>query len=220
MAEFFGALDDMEQGRVVTHRWSATARRLHDDFRTSVGFVNGKRCLGGFLELLCHCHFVVAAEGADLGWPEVTLPVVPGMEGCHWPLRKARPEDRSRLLAMLLSGRPVKAADARGWLVDFAGPLDEAVRAAWRFASGEGKAREVEAGALEGVPADVPGVPEAGSAATIAARKAIRDTVARSCAVGLSEALAVQADLAADFLASKECRNGAVGADRARTMDV
>lgn len=218
-AEFFGALDDVEQGRAITHRWSATARRLHDEFRTSVGFVNGKRCLGGFLELLCHCHFLVAVEGADLGWPEVTLPVVPGMEGCHWPFRKARREDWPRLLAMLLSGRPVKAAEARGWLVDFAGPLDDAIRAAWRFAGGEGKAREVEAGRLEGVPSDVPGLPEAGPA-TAAARKAILDTVARSCAVGLSEALAIQADLAADFLASKECRQGAVGANQERSLRV
>ena len=66
-----------------------TARRLHDEFKVSVGFVAGKRCLGGCLELLMHCHYLVAVEDALLGMPEVTLPVVPGMEGCHWPFRKA-----------------------------------------------------------------------------------------------------------------------------------
>lgn len=218
-SEFYGALEDVEKGRAITHGWSATARRLHRDFRTSVGFVNGKRCLGGFLEAMTHCHYVVAVEGALLGWPEVTLPVVPGMEGCHWPVRKAPPESWPRLLRMLLTGESLKASDAVGWLVDFAGPLEEAIRAAWRFANGEGKAREVEEGPLPGVLGDVPGLPEAGPG-VMAARKAILDTVARSCAVGLSEALAVQADLAADFLASPHCRKGVVGAERARAMDL
>ena len=68
----------------MSRRWSATARRLHDEFAVSVGVVNGKRCLGGMLELMMHCHVLIAVEGAQLGMPEVTLPVVPGMEGCHW----------------------------------------------------------------------------------------------------------------------------------------
>jgi len=33
--------------------------------------------------------------------PEVTLPVVPGMEGCHWPFRKADPSDHKKLLGAI-----------------------------------------------------------------------------------------------------------------------
>ncbi|MDZ7619194.1 MAG: hypothetical protein U1E05_19520, partial [Patescibacteria group bacterium] len=51
-SEFFPALFDAEQGRRLAATWSATARRLHNEFRVSVAFVGGKRCLGGFLELL------------------------------------------------------------------------------------------------------------------------------------------------------------------------
>ncbi len=70
--EFYAALDDVEAGLAITHGWSGTARRLHDDFRVSVAMVPSKRCLGGMLELLTHCHYLVAVENARLGWPEVT----------------------------------------------------------------------------------------------------------------------------------------------------
>ena len=92
-ADFFSALDDIEERLAITSGWPATARRLHDDFAVSVGFVPRKRLLGGMLELLMNCHPLVAVEDARLGWPEVSLPVVPGMEGCHWPFRRA-PRDR------------------------------------------------------------------------------------------------------------------------------
>ena len=79
--EFFPALETTEAGESLSARWSATARRLHTEFQTSVAVITGKRCLGGMLELATHCHFVVATNGTSLGFPEVTLPVVPGMEG-------------------------------------------------------------------------------------------------------------------------------------------
>jgi enoyl-CoA hydratase/carnithine racemase len=117
-----------------------------------VGFINGKRCLGGMLELMAHCHYLVAPEDAQLGMPEVTLPVVPGMEGCHWPLRKAQAKDRTKLVSMLLTGTPVRAKDAVGWLVDFAGPMPQAMKTAWQVASNGDhglKRRTVEQKALE-----------------------------------------------------------------------
>ena len=72
--EFFPALENEAAGTAIAASWSRTARRLYDDFEVSVGLVNGKRCLGGMLELLLHCKYVVAAEEAELGMPEVTLP--------------------------------------------------------------------------------------------------------------------------------------------------
>src|SRR6185295_11241370 len=165
--------------------WSRTARRLHDEFRTSVGFLNGKRCLGGMLELFLHCHHLVAVDSVSLGFPEVTLPVIPGMEGCHWPFRKARREDWPRLLDLLLTGKPVRAGQAAGWLVDVAAPLEEALQAAWRLASGDGASerRRVEERPLAGVPEALPAPAETGNAAADVARRAIYDTVVASCSV-------------------------------------
>ncbi len=219
-SDFYAALEDPDKGRAITRGWSATARRLHDDFDVSVGFLGGKRCLGGGLELMMHAHYLVCVDGVQLGWPEVTLPVVPGMEACHWPLRRAPAADRAKLVAMLLGGRPVKANDAVGWLVDHAGPINDALAMAWTLASGDdhGVARRpLHADRLGDVPTDT-GVPTAGSPATAGARAAIIDCIERSCAVPVAEALGVQADIAADFLAGELCKRGAVGMEYAKTM--
>jgi hypothetical protein len=66
----------------------------------------------------------------------------------------------------------------------------------------------------------LPDLPAAGSPATAAARDAISHVVQRSCAVTLAEALDLQADLAADFLASKLCARGVVGTEYKKTMKV
>jgi enoyl-CoA hydratase/carnithine racemase len=205
----------------VAATWSATARRLHDEFRVSVGFVNGKRCLGGFLELLMHCHYLVAVEDAVLGMPEVTLPVVPGMEGCHWPFRKADPAQWPKLVGLLVRGTPVKAKDAVDWLIDYSGPMQKSLDTVWSLATTGGAAglllRSLDEGVLEGIPPDV-GVSASDNPATEAARKAIMESVRSSCSVPLSEALDIQARHSADFTVTSSCKEGNIGAERARTM--
>jgi 3-hydroxyacyl-CoA dehydrogenase len=184
--------------------------------------VAGKRALGGMLELLTHCHYVVANDGASLGMPEVTLPVVPGMEGCHWPLRKARSADRGKLLHLLLSGRAVAAPEAVGWLIDYAGPMSDALAVAWKLATG-GKhgliRRELESGSLD-VGSDVSGLPAAGSPESEAGRSAIMECIQQACAAPLTEALGIQARLSAAFMVSDACRSGVVGSDYAKTVRV
>src|SRR5262249_7033630 len=169
---------------------------------------------------LMHCHSLVAVDDARLGWPEVTLPVVPGMEGCHWPFRRAPRDQWPRLLHLLLSGAPVRASEAVGWLVDAASPLNEALKTAGSLATGAGgpAQRGLESGALMGIPADVAGLAPADGPGTEAGRAAIARCVAQSCAVPAAEALALQARLAAEFLNSKPCRDGRVGAEDARTV--
>ncbi len=222
-SEFFPALSDVAAGEAVSSTWSRTARRLHAEFATSVGVITGKRCLGGMLELMTHCHYVLATDGTQLGFPEVTLPVVPGMEGCHWPFRKATAAQWPRLVQLLLTGRPVVAGDATGWLIDFAGPVDAVVSTAWALASGTdaGVARRAFVdGALTGIPSDVPGVSGAGGPATEAARRAIMETVQASCGALLSEALAIQSAHSARFMVTDHCIRGIVGAEFAKTMKV
>ena len=218
--EFFPALRDVEAGMKIAGGWSATARRLHSEFECSVSFVPGKRCLGGMLELMMHCHFLAAADGASLGFPEVTLPVVPGMEGCHWGLRKAADADRPKLLALLLGGAPVRAGKAVGWLVDYAGPMDEALGIVWKIARGDHATpkRALREGALPGSFEAPAGLAEAAGPATVAARKAILECVRASCSASLSEAVGIQARHSSEFMTTEWCRRGAVGAEAARTQ--
>ena len=220
-SEFFSALDDEAEGRRVAAAWSATARRLHNEFEMSVGFVNGKRCLGASLELLMHCHTLVAVEDAVLGMPEVTLPVVPGMEGCHWPFRKADQTQWPKLVRLLLEGTPVKAKDAVGWLIDYAGPMPESLATVWSLATTGGVTgvplRRLDEGVLAGIPADA-GVKASDNPATEATREAIMESIRCSCSVSLPESLDIQARHSAGFTVTSCCRKGSIGADHAKTM--
>jgi enoyl-CoA hydratase/carnithine racemase len=222
-SEFFPALEDTRAGQELAARWTASARRLHTDFATSVGVLTGKRCLGGMLELVTHCHFVVAVKGTQLGMPEVTLPVVPGMEGCHWTFRKAQRQDWPKLARLLLSGQSVRAEDAVGWLVDHAGSLEDVLATAWALASGAGRGparRTLAEGALTGLPDGAADLPAATSPSTDEARKAILDCVRASCGASLADALAIQAKHSAEFMRTNACRKGRVGEEYDRTWRV
>jgi enoyl-CoA hydratase/carnithine racemase len=221
--EFYPAMENAEAGIAISRDWSATARRLHDEFKTSVGFVNGKRALGGMLELMTHCHYLVAVDSAQLGFPEVTLPVVPGMEGCHWPFRKADKKNWPELHRLLLEGRPVNAGDALGWLVDYAGSLDESIQTAWKIAVGGDhgiKRREFADAPLEGVDKTLPSLSAAGSPGMEAGRKAIVEAIRASTAVPVGEALDLQAGHSGRFMTSKSCRKGVVGTLYQKTVKI
>lgn len=219
-SEFFPALYDAGQGYRLAATWSATARRLAGEFNVSVGFVSGKRCLGGFLELLMHCHYLVAIQDAKFAMPEVTLPVVPGMEGCHWPFRKAPRDEWPKLVNMLLTGAPVTARDAVGWLIDAAASMQEVLETVWLLAS-TGVAglprRTLDEGPLKDVPTDA-GIPASDNRAVEAARRAIMQSIQDSCGAPLSEALDIQARHSADFFVTPSCRDGTIGVERGKTM--
>jgi len=223
VTEFFPAIEEEEDGFRVSSSWSRTARRFDEEFGVSVGVVSGKRCLGGMLELLMHCHYLVAVEGARLGMPEITLPVIPGMEGCHWPFRKASPDDWGKILNLLLSGEAVRASEAVGWLIDYTGSLEEALSMAWTLATGGPGAparRGVEAGPLEGVPSDLPHLPDTGGEMGRAARKAMVACIQGACGTPLPEALELQARHSAAFMTSSACKKGEIGGQYSKTMAV
>jgi len=210
-SDFFPAMEDAEQGVIIARAWSRTARRLYDDFAISVGLVNGKRCLGGMLELLMHCRYLIAVDGSMLGMPEVTLPVVPGMEGCHWPFRRCDSKSWPLLLDLLLNGRPVKASNTIGCLVDFSGSLEDSIQIAWNLANGRGPGipeRSLATDALERVSENLPPLsPAVGEAG----RRAIIETIEAACSTPLSDALDVQARHSGNFMGSKACRHGVIG---------
>jgi enoyl-CoA hydratase/carnithine racemase/3-hydroxyacyl-CoA dehydrogenase len=246
-AEFFPAMEDLDSGLAITRAWTTTSRRLWEDFQVSVAFVSGKRCLGGMLEMAMHAHYLVADQGTRFGWPEVTLPVVPGMEACHWPLRRADAEGRKQIVEMLMTGRPRKAEECVGWLVDYAGPVEEALHTAWVLARGDGAApaddgttsnpvgdagssspsiarrplTEVPMPEVDGEMARVlEAIPAPESPQTEGGREAIADCIRASLAVDAGQALEVQARLAAEFLAGPVCAKGVVGGAYQKTVKV
>lgn len=219
-SDFFPALEDESKGLEISESWSMTARRLNDEFKLSIGFINGKRCLGGFLELMMHCHYLVSVDDADLGMPEVTLPVIPGMEGCHWPFRKTDAKNWPKLLSMLLTGKSVKAGSAVGWLVDYAGPMDAALKTVWKIATGGDHKlvrRGVEEAPLKAIPKDVR---ELAGGELAFAQQAIFDNIRHSCEASLAEAVTIQAKHSAGFMASKACLKGTIGSAFTKTMKV
>jgi enoyl-CoA hydratase/carnithine racemase len=222
-SDFYPAMTDEAAGVAIAADWSRTARRLHTDFRESVGLINGKRCLGGMLELMIHCHWLVAVDGCRLGMPEVTLPVVPGMEGCHWPFRRMAREHRLRLLAMLLEGGQIEAGDGVGWLVDFAGGLHDALGVAYEMAAGRDHGvgrRGLEEGPLDGVTDAVGELSAAASPGMDAGRKAIMDTIRAATGASLGEALEIQARHSGGFMMSKACQSGVIGSAWKKTTMV
>ncbi len=222
-SEFYAALDDVEMGSKVSGAWSRTARRLNDDFEVSVGFVDGKRCLGGMLELMMHCHYLVAVEGAALGMPEVTLPVVPGMEGCHWMFRRSTSDHWPKALYLLLSGMSVKADKTLGWLIDYTGSIEDSLQTVWKIATGGDhglQQRPLVEGVLTGVPNDVSGLPAPDGELAEAAHKAIVDTVQQSCGATLADALVIQIRHSAEFMISQACQKGQIGTEYTKTMAV
>lgn len=222
-SEFFPALETRDRGYDIAFNWSKTARRLYKEFEVSVGFIAGKRCLGGMLELLSHCHFVIANDDVRLGMPEVTLPVVPGMEGCHWPLRKAGSDHWPQFMKLLLRGKAIKAKEGEGWLVDYVGPMEAALAKAWKIVTGGDHGltlRKVQEGPLEGIPQDMGELADSGDPMTDEARRAIFKTLQEACKATLEEALSIQANHSADFMQSKACKKGFLGTTYQKTMVV
>ena len=44
-AEFYPALEEKQKGFEIASGWTRTARRLNDEFKVSVGYLQGKRAL-------------------------------------------------------------------------------------------------------------------------------------------------------------------------------
>ncbi len=92
--------------------------------------------LGGGCELAMLCDFIIAAETARFGQPEINLGVMPGIGGTQ---RLTRLVGKSKAMDMMLTGRQMDAAEAeRSGLASRVVPADklieEAMSAAKRIA--------------------------------------------------------------------------------------
>ena len=92
-----------------------------------IAAINGN-ALGGGLEIAMACHYRVAAQGVNVGLPEVQIGLIPGGGGTQ---RLPRLIGLQNAMEMITSGRPIKAEKglARG-VIDEVVPADKLLDAA------------------------------------------------------------------------------------------
>ena len=118
---------DAYKGDYITRNWEAIRSIRKPVIAAVSGFA-----LGGGCELAMMCDFIIAADNAKFGQPEIKLGVIPGAGGTQ---RLPRAVGKSKAMDMALTGRMMDATEAeRAGLVSRVVPfdklLDEALGAA------------------------------------------------------------------------------------------
>ena len=111
---------------------------IEDSPKPVIAAING-HCLGGGLEIAMACHYRIAAQGVDIGQPEVKIGLFPGAGGTQ---RLPRLIGFPDALQMIATGNPISAEEGlKKGALDEVVPadqlLDQALKAARRFISGE-----------------------------------------------------------------------------------
>lgn len=109
---------DAYRGDFITRNWE-TIRSIRKPVIAAVsGFA-----LGGGCELAMMCDFIIAADNAKFGQPEIKLGIIPGAGGTQ---RLPRAVGKSKAMDLALTGRMMDATEAeRSGLVSRVVPLDK-----------------------------------------------------------------------------------------------
>ncbi|MDM0020535.1 enoyl-CoA hydratase [Variovorax saccharolyticus] len=126
------SFQDVYKGEYITRNWE-TIRQIRKPVIAAVsGFA-----LGGGCELAMMCDFIIAADNAKFGQPEIKIGVIPGAGGTQ---RLPRAVGKSKAMDMALTARMMDATEAeRAGLVSRIVPYEklaeEALGAALTIAS-------------------------------------------------------------------------------------
>ena len=109
---------DAYKGDYITRNWEAIRSIRKPVIAAVSGFA-----LGGGCELAMMCDFIIAADNAKFGQPEIKLGVIPGAGGTQ---RLPRAVGKSKAMDMALTGRMMDATEAeRSGLVSRVVPFDK-----------------------------------------------------------------------------------------------
>jgi enoyl-CoA hydratase len=130
-------MSDKTYAEMFSQDFFGDAARRIEQFRKPIIAAVAGYALGGGCELAMLCDFIIAAETAKFGQPEINLGVAPGIGGTQ---RLTRFVGKSKAMEMILTGRMMDAAEAeRAGLVSRVVPADklveEAMAAAAKIAS-------------------------------------------------------------------------------------
>jgi enoyl-CoA hydratase len=116
MAKF--TFSDVYRGEFISRNWE-TLRSIRKPVIAAVaGFA-----LGGGCEVAMMCDFIIAADNARFGQPEIKLGIIPGAGGTQ---RLPRAVGKSKAMDMALTARMMDAQEAeRAGLVSRVVPLDK-----------------------------------------------------------------------------------------------
>jgi len=116
----------------ITNGWEAVSHFRKPIIAAVAGFA-----LGGGCEVAMMCDFIIAADNARFGQPEITIGIIPGSGGTQ---RLTRAVGKAKAMEMVLTGRQMDAVEAeRSGLVSRIVPaeslINEAIKAAEKIAS-------------------------------------------------------------------------------------
>ncbi len=109
---------DVYKGDYITRNWE----QIRSIRKPVIAAVSGF-ALGGGCELAMMCDFIIAADNARFGQPEIKLGVIPGAGGTQ---RLPRAIGKAKAMDLALTGRMMDATEAeRGGLVSRVVPLEK-----------------------------------------------------------------------------------------------
>jgi enoyl-CoA hydratase len=114
---------DVYNGEYITRNWEHIRRVRKPIIAAVAGYA-----LGGGCELAMMCDFIIAADTAKFGQPEITLGTMPGAGGTQ---RLPRAVSKSKAMDMCLTARTMDAPEAeRAGLVSRIVPADKLIEEA------------------------------------------------------------------------------------------